>query len=425
MESLADTKAKLAEVVDTWDRLLNDENGNPKSNVSKADERRAKELEREYNRLSQKVTEMESTTKRKAVKTVPIGTGKGDGSAPGSRPTGPIFQTKDGKTVQAYRGTDRLASGDEGNVGVVDVIKAQIGGGVGGLQKSLATDTNGGGSFIPTPVSERIFDLSRANARVMQAGALTMDMPDGNMTLVRVTGDPATAWKAENASGSHSDVTFAPVELKRKMLFSNVKITLELIYSAGNAEQAVRNAISQAMGLAMDKAALNGSGTGAEPEGILNTSGIQTVTVGGTLSNYADFLSAVGKLRSVNVADADMDALVHSRVATDLEGLQDSDNNPLVPPRPIRQMQDDNRWHITNQLPLSGSPETSDAIVGDFSNVVFGITRQIAIETSMEAADSTGSAWMDGQVWVRAYGLMDTAILRPDHFVHLADIEVS
>lgn len=100
-------------------------------------------------------------------------------------------------------------------------------------------DSTLGGYLVPSPISARVIDLARNQARVLQAGALTVPLEANTLTLARVTGDPTASWKAENAPGTFSDMAFGKIELVAKSLLALIKTSVEIFEDAANLSQVV------------------------------------------------------------------------------------------------------------------------------------------------------------------------------------------
>jgi len=105
------------------------------------------------------------------------------------------------------------------------------------------------------------------------------------------------------------------------------------IENSSNVAQLVQQTIMRAMGQKLDAAILEGFGSGAEPTGILNTSGINTVTSVGTPTNYAEMTTAVKELLVDNYS-GDISGLAwiaHPRDYATYDGLVGTTNQSLRP----------------------------------------------------------------------------------------------
>lgn len=286
-------------------------------------------------------------------------------------------------------------------------------------------DSSLGGYLVPSPLSTRVIDLARNQTRVMQAGAITVPMESNTLTLARVTGDPTAAWKAENAVGSFSDITFGAIELISKSLLALIKTSIEIFEDATNLSSVVENSLAEALALELDRAALYGQGSAAEPLGIVNAAnvGVEDLgTNGAALTNYDKFSLAVEKILSANGSSTGLAAIFAPRTAGTLDRLKDTTNQPLVPSASFAALQK----LVTKQVPINrthgSASNASDVFLGDFQQLLIGMRTQLIIEVSRQAGDSAGSAFRDMQVWIRAYLRADVALAQPTHFCKIIGI---
>jgi HK97 family phage major capsid protein len=287
-------------------------------------------------------------------------------------------------------------------------------------------DNTLGGFLVPSPLGTRIIDLSRKKARVLQAGAMTVPMESNSLTLAKVTADPTPNWKAENAQGTFSDATFGKLEFVAKTLVALIKVSVELFEDALNLETVVESSMSQALSLELDRAALYGSGAAAEPLGIVNTTGVgvhDMGTNGAVVTNYDPFSQAVEKILTANGPSEGLAAILAPRTWGVLDRLKEATTNaPLGAPASFESL----RKLVTNQVPITrvqgSANNASDVFVGDFTQLLIGTRTQLVIEVSRQAGDSSGSAFRDMQIWLRAYLRADVGVALPGYFTKIIGI---
>jgi HK97 family phage major capsid protein/HK97 family phage prohead protease len=119
-------------------------------------------------------------------------------------------------------------------------------------------------------------DVLRNESSVMQAGARMMPGLVGNVAIPKKTAASTAGWIAtEGGASSESEPTFGTVSLAPKTVGAYTDVTRQLILQSTPAVEAlVRDDLTQALALAIDKGALEGSGSSGQPTGILNTSGV-------------------------------------------------------------------------------------------------------------------------------------------------------
>lgn len=119
-------------------------------------------------------------------------------------------------------------------------------------------------------------DVLRNSASVMQAGARMLPGLVGNVAIPKKTAASSGGWiSTEGGASSESEPTFGTVSLTPKTVGAFTDMTRQLILQSTPAVEAlVRDDLTQALALAIDKGALEGSGSSGQPTGILNTSGV-------------------------------------------------------------------------------------------------------------------------------------------------------
>ncbi|MGH7865078.1 MAG: phage major capsid protein, partial [Candidatus Binataceae bacterium] len=276
-----------------------------------------------------------------------------------------------------------------------------------------------GGYTVSGTLSSRWIDLLRAASVLQRAGMLTVPMETGEMTIARVTANPAVSWQAENAALSAADPTFAAVKLQARTAVVLVKVSLELAQDSSNIEGILETTLTGALASAIDGAGLNGivTGAGAAPTGVFNTANINKITGIGALTNFDFLVDGLYELMLDNVSVEDIGALIaHPRVWRTLRRLKTglaSDQTPLVPPQEIAGLP--KLW--TTAAPLTGT--TAKAVIADWRSLLFGVRKQIEVRVLREAFMGSNL-----QVAVLAYARVDFAVTRPTDFCSLEGITV-
>jgi HK97 family phage major capsid protein len=123
--------------------------------------------------------------------------------------------------------------------------------------------------------------LLRNKMLVQQLGARVLTGLTGDIQIPKMTAGGAAAWEGENDEGSEQTPTIGQVSFSpnRCGLYTDLSKQL-LLQSTPDAEMLVRDDIAAAIALAMDYAAIAGTGSNNQPTGILNTSGIGAVAGG-------------------------------------------------------------------------------------------------------------------------------------------------
>ncbi len=258
---------------------------------------------------------------------------------------------------------------------------------------SVGTDT-AGGFAVPSRLMPTILAALTPVSSLLQAGAGIVPLNDGakSFTTAAVNAIPTAAWRAEAATLATSDPTFRAVVATPRSLAFQFKVSRELLADAANIEEALQIAIAQSFARELDRVGLLGTGTAPEPRGLLNTSGIQSVTNGANgaaLASYANIFSAV---QAILQADAPMPtaAIMSPRSLVKLGGLIDTTNQPLRVPVMLDPLKLIATSQISNTLTVGTSTDCSQIFVGDFSNLFFMMREALSVQVLTELYAGTG-----------------------------------
>ena len=141
-----------------------------------------------------------------------------------------------------------------------------------------------GGYLVGEAFSKTIIDAARAQARVVQAGALTLLWEGSDtLTIARVETDPVFTVVPENTTIPESAITFTRVGFSAYKIATLLKLSRELAEDAPNAAQLVEQVLVRSFAAELDRLALVGSGSD-EPNGLLNYTDIQATDSVGAIA---------------------------------------------------------------------------------------------------------------------------------------------
>jgi HK97 family phage major capsid protein len=281
---------------------------------------------------------------------------------------------------------NRESSSHLNGLSVGKYFRAMVtGGSTDAERRALAEGTDSSGGFsVPTILSSNLLDLMRANTVAMQAGAMTVPLTSDRNHIAKVASDPVPAWRAENAVVNESDPTFSRVEFVPKSLAVLVKVSRELLEDSLNIEQELPRIMAAAMARELDRVIFLGSGTGSEPTGLDNVTGVLELAHNATLTSYSPLVSARRLLmgQNNNLVSA---YVMHPDTEATLGDLTDSTGQPLnYPtildrPRPMQML-------TTTQLPVNLGTGTNETTIysGDFSKLMIGLRSDVRVEVLKE-----------------------------------------
>lgn len=248
-------------------------------------------------------------------------------------------------------------------------------------ERALAEGTgSAGGYLVPAPLAGFVIDIARNQTRVIQAGATTVPMQAQTLRVARLTNEGAPGWRNENAQIPEEDMTFDSVTFTAKSLDRLVILSRELFEdSAPNIDGVIANSFGKQIAVALDYAALRGSGVSPVPQGVLNTPNVTITTNGanGTaIANYDFLLDAVNVVRSYN--HEPNAHIVSPRTVTELRTLKDQMGRYLQPPA------DSLPLLATNQIPVNltvgTSTNTTEVYTGQWDQLAIGIRTEFILE---------------------------------------------
>ena len=156
----------------------------------------------------------------------------------------------------------------------------------------LVTESNLIGSFI---------DLLRNESAVLGMGATRLTGLTGNVKIPRQTGASTAYWLgSEVTSITESTPSFGQITLNPKNVAALVEISHQMMQQSDiSVENLVIRDMATTIALAVDIAAIRGSGVDGQPAGIVGTTGVGTFDTDAT-DTYSDVVSAQQDLMAAN-----------------------------------------------------------------------------------------------------------------------------
>lgn len=136
-----------------------------------------------------------------------------------------------------------------------------------------------GGTLVAPPVQGELIELVRPKEALMSAGATRVPLPpNGKITYPRQTGPTTMYWVGENTSITESNPTTGQVSMQAKKGAVLVRVPNELLrYASVAADALIRNDTAKTLALGIDYAALYGTGSAAQPKGLVQFTGTNEV----------------------------------------------------------------------------------------------------------------------------------------------------
>jgi HK97 family phage major capsid protein len=291
-----------------------------------------------------------------------------------------------------------------------------------GEQRALfGGQDDAGGYLLTSALASQVLDLARAASVCMRAGALTVPMESSELRLARLTADPTTSWRAETVRVPASNPSFDQITLRARTCAAVVPISLEAIEDCANVASILEQSLRGAMGSALDKACLIGSGVGAEPGGIVNATGTNGQSAIGTPASYAKYSAAVGDILAANYAGelSDLAWILNPADAEVLDNLAETGTGAPLAKTP---------WTAAPKQLITSGLTVGTSIIGHFPSLVVGMRSrgvQIRVLDAGSATDSDSVTWNAADQLLKLVVVrmrLDVAIMRPSWFSVLSGL---
>ena len=187
------------------------------------------------------------------------------------------------------------------------------------MKRDLLT-TGSTANLVPTDhLGSEFIDLLRNQAVVASLGARILTGLSGNVDIPKQTAGQSGSWLAEGGAPTAADQTFGTLALSPKTVAADTNIGMQaIIQSNPSIEALVMSDLMAAINLAVDLAAIDGSGASNQPTGILNTSSIGSVDMSGGIT----WAKCVELETDVAAANADLASMAYLTNATIVGSLK-------------------------------------------------------------------------------------------------------
>ncbi|MBS7792173.1 phage major capsid protein [Roseococcus sp. SDR] len=252
--------------------------------------------------------------------------------------------------------------------------------GGGRMQRDLTTASiAAGGAVVQTDVlATNFIDLLRNSMMVRAMGATMLSGLVGNVAIPRQTGAASASWVAQGAAATESDSVMAQLALTPRTVHAIQDFTRELLLQSSlDVEALVRMDLAAVVGLAVDLAALHGTGAGNQPTGIAATAGIGSVAGGtnGAVPTWDNVVDLETQVANQNAAIEALGYLTNSRVRGRLK------RQPIVAGQPV---------FVWGGMP--GSDRADQSGFGTMNGYRAGVSNQVSSNLTKGTASGICSA---------------------------------
>lgn len=282
-----------------------------------------------------------------------------------------------------------------------------------------------GGNLVATDLlSGSFIDILRNTMVLDRLGVVMLTGLHGDIAIPKQTGANTTYWLAEDGKPTSGGITISQVPLTPKTVGAKTGLSRRLLLQSSlDVELMARRDLAVAIGLAIQQAAISGSGTNNQPKGILGGH-VATPTIAGGINGAAPtWEHIVGLETAVSVANADVGTLAYltnakvrgklktsSKVSGQNGFIWENGDTPL----------NGYQAAITNAVPSNLTKGTgtnlSAAIYGNWADMVIGMWGVLDIMVNPYAESDSGG------VVINALQDVDIAVRNAESFATFADI---
>ena len=234
-----------------------------------------------------------------------------------------------------------------------------------------------GGAFI---------DALRNSSSVMAAGATMLGGLSGDVKIPKKTAASSAAWIAtEGGAATESEMTVGNVSLSPKTLGAFTDVTRQLlVQSSLDVESLIRDDLTKAMAIAIDKAGLEGTGASGQPKGIEGVTGIGSVAFGvAGAPTFAEMIEMETEVSQDNALLGNLSYILTPALAGALKGTAKSATNSGF-------VLENGQVNGYNAI-VSAQASANHAYFGNFSDLLVGMFGGLDIVVDPYTASTTGT----------------------------------
>lgn len=183
--------------------------------------------------------------------------------------------------------------------------------------RALLTTANAGSLIGTDHLGDKFVESLKPQVRVLELGATMLSGLVEDASIPRMTNGTAAEWIAEDDAAQESDPGFDAVTLKLKQLSANARLSRrQLKQSLPALDQILIQDMRDQIAIALDRAAIAGTGTGNQPRGVLNVPGIHTRAMGanGGAITWAAITALAALVKGANAAADSLGWLTNHKV---------------------------------------------------------------------------------------------------------------
>ncbi len=288
----------------------------------------------------------------------------------------------------------------------------------------VGTPTAGGNTVATDLLSGSFIDILRNAMVINRMGVRMMTGLVGQVAIPKQTGSATAYWVAENAAPTESQQSFGQVTMTPKTVGAWTDISRRLLLQSSIAvENLVQTDLATVLGLAIQQAAINGSGASNQPSGLMTLLTTPAVVGGtnGAAPTWANVIALETAIASANADVGTLGYLTNAKVRGKLKGTEKfttSNGQPIFEAgnTPLNGYQ----CAITNAVPSNITKGTgtnlSAMLFGNWADLMIGMWGSLDLMVDPYTGSTAGT------VRVVALQDVDVAVRNLESFASFVDI---
>lgn len=280
------------------------------------------------------------------------------------------------------------------------------------VQKALvSTEQTAGGALVIPEYAAEIIELLRSKTVVRAAGARSIPMPSGSLTIRRQTGAGTASYVGEDQDIGVTEPTTGQIAMTAKKLAAIVPISNDLLKftSSPSADEFVRDDLVMTIAIREDRAFIRDDGTAHTPRGMRYWASAANITAtnGTSATNIEeDFRDLIDGLENADVRLTRPAFFMHPSRKNYLRNLRDANGNLIFPEmRNANPVMYGHPVFVTTSIPRNlGGGTDSELYFADMAECLIGEVSELEI-----VADSSAS-YLENSSLVSAFSRDETAI---------------
>lgn len=266
------------------------------------------------------------------------------------------------------------------------------------FEKRALDLTAGAGAKATVTDAANFIELLRDRTVLNALGARILTGLQGDLSLPKQTAGGSSYWVTEGNAPTASNATIGQVGFTPKTVGATTELSRKFILqSSVSAEQFAREDLAAQLAIAIDKAALAGSGTGAEPTGLLNLSSVPTTALGtnGAALTFANLVALETAVANANADLGNLAYVTNSKVRGKLKITDrgtDTGKYIWADDKTVNGYQ----TAVTNLMPSNLTKGTSNGVCsavlfGNWNDLVLGFWGALDITVDPYSSSTTGA----------------------------------